>query len=147
MKTLKEIPMKSKSILNEFKNFAMHGNVIDMAVGIIIGAAFGKVVSSLVSDLVMPPIGMLLGGVDFRNLQILLKESIGDTPAVAIRYGAFFNTLIDFLIIAFSIFIVIKTINMLRQKGNSPVLSKIPTKEVQLLTEIRDLLKKEIDKK
>ena len=100
-----------KNILNEFKEFAMRGNVIDMAVGIIIGAAFGKVVSSLVSDIMMPPIGYLLGKVDFSNLVLTLHEKTIDSPAVVISYGAFINTIIDFIIVAFAIFIVIKQVN------------------------------------
>jgi len=107
-------------LLKEFRDFAVKGNALDMAVGIIIGAAFGKIVSSLVNDIIMPPIGMLLGGVDFKNLQITLKEAAvsatGEAiPAVAVRYGLFINTVIDFLIIAFTIFMVIRTINRLSQ--------------------------------
>jgi large conductance mechanosensitive channel len=107
-------------LLKEFKEFAVKGNALDMAVGIIIGAAFGKIVSSLVNDVIMPPVGMLLGGVDFKNLQITLKEAAlgpaGEAiPAVAVRYGLFFNNIIDFLIIAFTIFMVIRTINRLSQ--------------------------------
>lgn len=105
-------------LLSEFKEFAVKGNALDMAVGIIIGAAFNKIVSSLVNDVIMPPIGMLLGGVDFKNLQLTLKEATTSAtgevvPAVAIRYGLFINTVIDFLIVAFTIFMVIRTINRL----------------------------------
>jgi large conductance mechanosensitive channel len=105
-------------LLTEFKEFAVKGNALDMAVGIIIGAAFNKIVSSLVNDIIMPPIGMLLGGVDFKNLQVILKKaSVSATgeviPAVAVRYGLFINTVIDFLIVAFTIFMVIRTINQL----------------------------------
>jgi large conductance mechanosensitive channel len=106
-------------LLKEFRDFAVKGNALDMAVGIIIGAAFGKIVTSLVNDIIMPPIGMLLGGVDFKNLQVTLKEAVlsptGEVtvPAVAMRYGLFINTLIDFLIVAFTIFMVIRTINRL----------------------------------
>lgn len=105
-------------LLSEFKEFAVKGNALDMAVGIIIGAAFNKIVSSLVNDVIMPPIGMLLGGVDFKNLQLTLKEATASAtgevvPAVAIRYGLFINTVIDFLIVAFTIFMVIRTINRL----------------------------------
>ena len=102
-------------MIKEFKEFAMKGNVLDMAVGIIIGAAFGKIVSSLVSDVVMPPIGVVLGNVDFSSLAITLREKSGDVPAVAIRYGVFINTVIDFLIVAFAIFVVIKQMNRLKK--------------------------------
>jgi large conductance mechanosensitive channel len=106
------------SLLKEFKEFAVKGDAVDMAVGIVIGAAFGKIVSSLVNDIIMPPIGMLLGGVDFKNLKIILKQATLDVPpvpAVAINYGQFINTVIDFLIVAFSIFMAIKAINMLKK--------------------------------
>ena len=130
-------------MLKEFKAFAMKGNVIDMAVGIIIGAAFGKIVSSFVADVIMPPIGLLLGGVDFTNLAITLKAAEGDTPAVLLKYGVFINTLIDFLIIAFAIFMAIKAMNSLKKKEEEkPATSPPPPADVQLLTEIRDLLKK-----
>lgn len=101
-------------LLNEFKDFAMKGNVVDMAVGIIIGAAFGKIVSSLVADVVMPPIGVLLGSVDFSSLALTIKEATSTTPAVSIRYGVFINTVIDFLIVAFAIFMIIKPLNRLK---------------------------------
>lgn len=130
-------------MLKEFKAFAMKGNVIDMAVGIIIGAAFGKIVSSFVADVIMPPIGLLLGGVDFTNLAITLKAAEGDTPAVLLKYGVFINTLIDFLIIAFAIFMAIKAMNSLKKKEEEkPATPPAPPPDVQLLTEIRDLLKK-----
>ena len=103
-------------LLKEFKNFAMRGNVVDMAVGIVIGAAFGKIVSSFVTDVLMPPIGMLLGGVDFSNLMITLKDASGEVPAVAVKYGIFINTVIDFIIIAFAIFMVIKLMNRMVKK-------------------------------
>ncbi|MFA6037130.1 MAG: large-conductance mechanosensitive channel protein MscL [Legionellales bacterium] len=109
-----------KNMLNEFKTFAMRGNMIDMAVGIIIGAAFGKVVSSLVSDIIMPPIGFILGRVDFSNLSITLHEKTADMPAVVISYGLFINTLIDFIIIAFAVFIVIKQVNRFAPVGSLP---------------------------
>jgi large conductance mechanosensitive channel len=107
-------------LLKEFRDFAVKGNALDMAVGIIIGAAFNKIVTSLVNDIIMPPIGMLLGGVDFKNLQVTLKQAstspAGEVvPAVAMRYGLFINTMIDFLIVAFTIFLVVKTINRLSQ--------------------------------
>ena len=101
-------------MMKEFKEFAVKGNVVDMAVGIIIGAAFGKIVSSAVGDVIMPPIGVLLGGVDFSNLALTIKEASGDMPAVVISYGKFIQTVIDFTIIAFAIFIVVKTINSLK---------------------------------
>jgi large conductance mechanosensitive channel len=107
-------------MLKEFKEFAMKGNVLDMAVGIIIGAAFGKIVSSLVSDVIMPPIGVVLGNVDFSSLAITLREKAGDVPAVTIRYGVFINTVIDFVIVAFAIFIVIKQLNRLKRPEAPP---------------------------
>ncbi len=130
------------SMMQEFKNFALRGNVIDMAVGIIIGVAFGKIVSSFVSDVVMPPLGLLLGGVDFKDLAIVLKASVGDTPAVLLSYGAFIQTIVDFVIIALAIFVAVKVMNSLKKKEEAapdgpPTLSK---QEI-LLTEIRDLLK------
>lgn len=129
-------------MVQEFKKFAMRGNVIDMAVGIIIGVAFGKIVSSFVADVIMPPLGLLLGGVDFKDLAIVLKEAIGDTPAVVIAYGQFIQTIIDFVIIAFVIFLVIKAMNSLKAKEEAtPAAPPAPTKEEILLTEIRDLLK------
>jgi len=104
------------SIVKEFQEFAIKGNAIDMAVGIVIGAAFGKIVSSLVSDVIMPPVGLLLGGVDFKNLKIVLKEATVSAPAVTLNYGLFINTMIDFLIVAFSIFLVVKGINTLKKR-------------------------------
>jgi large conductance mechanosensitive channel len=130
------------SMINEFKNFAVKGNVVDMAVGLIIGAAFGKIVTVLVSGVIMPPIGVLLGGVDFSDLAIVVKEAVGDAPAVVISYGAFIQTLIDFTIIAFAIFMVIKVINSLKKKEEeAPKAPPAPSAEQMLLTEIRDLLK------
>src|SRR5271165_915284 len=102
-------------MLKEFRDFAMKGNVMDMAVGIIIGAAFGKIVSSLVSDVIMPPIGLLLGNVDFSSLAVTLKEMTDSSPAVTIKYGLFINTIIDFVIVAFAIFLVIKQLNRLKK--------------------------------
>ncbi len=104
------------SIIKEFKEFAVDGSAIDMAVGIVIGAGFGKIVSSLVTDVMMPPIGLLLGGVDFKNLKITLKAALGEAPAVTLNYGLFVNTVIDFIIVAFSVFLVIKGINMLKRR-------------------------------
>jgi large conductance mechanosensitive channel len=129
------------SILKEFKEFAIKGNVIDMAVGIIIGAAFGKIVSSLVGDVVMPPIGVLIGGIDFSNLAITVKEAAGSSPAVVISYGKFIQTVIDFTIIAFVIFIAIKGINSLKRKEEKAVEAQAPPAQEVLLAEIRDLLK------
>lgn len=104
------------SIIKEFKEFAVKGNAVDMAIGIIVGAAFGKIVTSLVGDVIMPPIGLLLGGVDFKNLKVILKTATIDAPAVTLNYGQFINTLLDFLIVAFSIFLVVKGINVLKKK-------------------------------
>jgi large conductance mechanosensitive channel len=130
------------SMMSEFKAFAMRGNVVDMAVGIIIGGAFGKIVSSFVNDVLMPPIGMLLGGVDFSELSMTLKEAAGDAAAVTINYGSFIQTVVDFVIIAFAIFIAIKAMNKLKkQEEEAPAEPPKPSAEVQLLTEIRDSLK------
>lgn len=104
------------SMMKEFKDFAMRGNVVDMAVGIVIGGAFGKIVSSLVSDVIMPPIGMAMGGVDFSKLAITLSEKTATAEAVAVKYGVFVNTVIDFVIVAFCIFMVIKGMNSLKRK-------------------------------
>jgi len=131
------------SMMKEFKEFAMRGNVVDMAVGIIIGAAFSKIISSLVGDVIMPPIGVLLGGVDFSNLSITIKQATEYAPAVILGYGKFINTVIDFLIIAFTIFIAIKAMNSLKKKQEeAPAAPPTPPADIQLLTEIRDLLKK-----
>ena len=130
------------SLIQEFKAFAARGNVIDMAVGIIIGAAFGKIVSSFVGDVIMPPIGLILGGVDFSDLAVTLKAAEGDIPAVVIAYGKFIQTIIDFLIIAFAIFMGLKAINTLKKKQEEEAAAPAgPTKDQELLTEIRDLLK------
>lgn len=129
-------------MLKEFKEFAVKGNVVDMAVGLIIGAAFGKIVTSAVADVIMPPIGVLLGGVDFSNLAFTVKAATADVPAVLIKYGMFIQTVIDFTIIAFTIFIVIKGINNLKRKEEEvPEAPPEPSAEEVLLTEIRDLLK------
>lgn len=130
------------SIMKEFKEFAVKGNVIDMAVGIIIGAAFGKIVSSFVGDVIMPPIGVLIGGIDFSSLAITVKEAAGDVPAVVISYGKFIQTVVDFTIIAFAIFIAVKGINSLKRKEEAaPKAPPEPTAQETLLAEIRDLLK------
>lgn len=131
------------SMIKEFKEFAMRGNVVDMAVGIIIGAAFGKIISSLVGDVIMPPIGVLLGGVDFSNLSITIRQATKSAPAVILGYGKFINTIVDFIIIAFTIFIAIKAMNSLKKKQEeAPAVPPPPPADIQLLTEIRDLLKK-----
>lgn len=131
------------SLIKEFKEFAVKGNVIDMAVGIIIGGAFGKIVSSFVADVVMPPIGVLLGGVDFTKLAITVKAASETSEAVKINYDLFLNTIVDFIIIAFVIFMVIKAINKLKRKEEEkPAAPPAPSKQEVLLSEIRDLLKK-----
>ena len=131
------------SILKELKEFAVKGNVIDLAVGVIIGAAFGKIVSSLVTDIIMPPIGLLLGGLDFKDIKIHLKPAVGKNPEVTMNIGVFINTAIDFVIVAFVIFMAIKGINALKRKQEeAPAAAPAPTNEEVLLTEIRDLLAK-----
>ena len=127
-------------MVKEFKEFAVKGNVIDMAVGIIIGGAFGKIVSSFVGDVIMPPIGAFLGGVNFSDLAITVKQASIDTPAVLISYGKFIQSIVDFVIIAFAIFIVIRAMNSMKKK-EEPAGPPAPTKEEVLLEEIRDLLK------
>lgn len=135
------------SLLKEFKAFASRGNVIDMAVGIIIGAAFGKIVSSFVADIIMPPIGIILGGVNFSDLSFVLLTAQGDAPAVVIAYGKFIQTVVDFTIIAFAIFMGLKAINSLKRKEEeAPKAPPAPTKDQELLSEIRDLLKSQQDK-
>ena len=129
-------------MMKEFKEFAVKGNVIDMAVGIIIGAAFGKIVSSFVGDVIMPPIGVLVGGIDFTNLALTIKDAHGEIPAVVISYGKFIQTVVDFIIISFSIFIAIKGINSLKRKEEeAPKAPPEPPAQEVLLAEIRDLLK------
>ena len=131
------------SMMSEFRDFAMRGNVVDMAVGIVIGGAFGKIVSSFVNDVLMPPIGMALGGVDFSDLAMTLQEASGDVAAVTLNYGSFIQTVIDFIIIAFAIFMVIKGMNKMKKKEEeAPPAPPKPSTEENLLTEIRDLLKK-----
>ncbi len=131
------------SIIKEFKAFAMKGNVVDMAVGIIIGAAFGKIISSIVNDIIMPPIGLLVGGVNFSDLKIVMKDAVGTAPAVSINYGNFLQVSFDFLIVAFSIFIVIKAMNSMKKKeAAAPAEPPAPSNQEVLLSEIRDLLKK-----
>lgn len=138
------------SIIKEFKTFAVKGNVVDMAVGIIIGAAFGKIVSSFVGDIITPALGILIGGVDFTDLVITLKAAQGDLPAVVLAYGKFIQTIIDFIIIAFAIFMGIKGINRLKREEEAaaaapaePTAPPAPSNEEVLLSEIRDLLKQQ----
>lgn len=131
------------SVLKEFKSFAMRGNVVDMAVGIIIGAAFGKIVSSFVNDVIMPPIGVLLGGVNFRDLAVVIQQATDAQAEVVIKYGAFIQTVIDFIIIAFAVFVGVKAMNSLKKKEEEKAAEPAPVpQDIQLLTEIRDLLKK-----
>lgn len=131
-------------IVSEFKAFAMKGNVTDMAVGIIIGAAFGKIVSSMVNDIIMPPLGLLIGGVNFTDLKFVMKPAVNGNPAVTLNYGNFLQVIFDFLIVAFAVFMVIKAMNAAkrRQETATPTAPPAPTKDQELLTEIRDLLKK-----
>ena len=131
------------SMVKEFKAFAMRGNVVDMAVGIVIGAAFGKIVSSFVADVIMPPLGMLLGRVNFTELVFTLKAANGELAAVTLNYGKFVQTVVDFVIVAFAIFMVVKGMNSLKKKeAVAPTVAPIPSNEEKLLGEIRDLLKK-----
>ncbi|PIR32142.1 MAG: large conductance mechanosensitive channel protein MscL [Alphaproteobacteria bacterium CG11_big_fil_rev_8_21_14_0_20_44_7] len=131
------------SIAKEFKEFAMKGNVVDMAVGIIIGAAFGKIVASFVANIVMPPLGLLIGGVDFTDLAYVLKPAEGDAEAVVLAYGAFIQTVFDFVIVAFAIFMAIKAMNSLKKKEEeAPAAPAKPAEDILLLREIRDSLKK-----
>ncbi len=130
-------------LVDEFKAFAMKGNVVDMAVGIIIGAAFGKIISSVVSDIIMPPVGLLIGGVTFTDLKVIMKAATDTHPAVTWNYGNFLQVTFDFLIVAFAVFLFIKAILLARKKEETvPAVPPAPTKEEILLTEIRDLLKK-----
>lgn len=139
------------NIIKEFKEFAVKGNVIDLAVGIIIGAAFGKIISSIVSDVIMPPIGMMINGVDFKDLSYIIKEAVVGpdkitiiTPAVIISYGKFIQTVVDFTIVAFAVFILVRMLNSLKRKQEAAVVPPAPpapSNQEILLTEIRDLLK------
>lgn len=141
-----------KNIIQEFKKFAIRGNVVDMAVGVIIGVAFGKIVSSIVNDFIMPTIGVIIGGVNFTDLKLTLKKAVmeGDkvvSPAVTINYGNFLQTTLDFLIIAIAVFLLIKAINALNKKKEETTKAPVaPPADIQLLTEIRDLLKEKQDK-
>ena len=132
-------------LVDEFKSFAMKGNVTDMAVGIIIGAAFGKIVTSMVSDIIMPPLGLLIGGVNFTDLKLIMKAATATNPAVTWNFGNFLQATFDFLIVAFAIFMVIKAINAAKRKEEAapaPPAPAVPSKEELLLIEIRDLLKR-----
>ena len=130
------------SMMSEFKDFAMKGNVVDMAVGIVIGGAFGKIVSSFVADVLMPPIGLLLGNVDFSDLAVTLKAAEEGADAVLMKYGVFIQTIVDFIIIAFAIFMVVKAMNSMKKKEEEkPAAPPAPSKEEVLLTEIRDALR------
>ena len=130
------------SMIQEFKAFAMRGNVVDMAVGIIIGGAFGKIITSLVNDVIMPPIGLLLGGVDFSKLGIPLRQATETAEAVILKYGVFINTVIDFVIDALAIFFLVRAMNSLkRKKEETPAAPPAPPRQEVLLEEIRDLLK------
>lgn len=134
-----------KKFLDEFKQFAMRGNVVDLAVAVVIGGAFGKIVSSLTNDIIMPLIGFITGGIDFSNLEWVLKEETKDTAVVSVKYGLLLNTLITFIIVAFVIFMLIKVMNKLqkqKEEKKEPAKEAKPTKDQELLTEIRDLLKK-----
>ena len=132
------------SMLKEFKTFALRGNVVDMAVGIIFGAAFGKVGSSFVTNVVMPPLGLMIGGVDFADLAIVLQEAQGELPAVTLGYGLFIQSIVDFLIIAAAIFMAVRVMNSLKRKEEAaPAAPPAPSKEEVLLSEIRDLLKQQ----
>ncbi len=141
--------MAKTSFLKDFKDFAMKGNVVDMAVGVIIGGAFGKIVTSIVNNIIMPPIGVITGGVDFTNLKLTIKEAVteGETvvsEAVTLNYGQFIQDVVDFLIIAFCIFLLVKGIaqfNRKKEEPAAPAPAPEPSAEEKLLTEIRDLLK------
>lgn len=131
------------SMMKEFKDFAMKGNVVDMAVGIVVGGAFGKIVSSFVANVVMPPIGLMMGGVSFTDLKVVLQEAVGEQAAVTLNYGVFVQSVVDFIIIAFAIFMVVRAMNNMKKKEEAaPASPPAPSKEEVLLGEIRDLLKK-----
>jgi large conductance mechanosensitive channel len=130
------------SIVKEFREFAVKGNVVDMAVGVIIGTAFGKIVSSLVSDVVMPVLGLFVSGVDFTHLAVILKEGLEKKPPVLLKYGTFFQSVFDFLIVALAVFAMVKMINRLKRKEeDKPSVSPEPNRQELLLAEIRDLLR------
>lgn len=130
------------SLWSEFKGFAVRGNVIDLAVGVVVGSAFGKIVTSLVNDIITPPLGLLIGGMDFANLKLTLRQATEQGPAVTLNYGSFVQTVINFLIIAFAIFVVVRLLNRLkRREAVQPSLPLAPSREEVLLTEIRDALR------
>ncbi|SFR49355.1 large conductance mechanosensitive channel [Marinobacter daqiaonensis] len=130
------------NMIREFREFAVKGNVVDMAVGIIIGVAFGKIVSSFVGDVIMPPIGLMVGGIDFTSLAVTLKTATETSPAVQLRYGAFLQTVVDFLIVAFAVFVGVKALNRMRNRdAETPAAPPAPSAQEKLLMEIRDLLK------
>lgn len=133
--------MSKSSFLQEFKEFAVKGNAIDMAVGVIVGGAFGKIVTSIVDDILMPPIGLLLGGMDFKDLSVTLKEAVGDAPAVTLNYGNFIQTTIDFIIIAFCVFLLVKALMKLKKPAAPVEQAPAGPSQEELLAEIRDLLK------
>jgi len=147
---LRNTRLPKVKILDEFKAFALRGNVVDMAVGIVVGTAFGKIVTSLVNDVIMPPIGLLVGGVNFSDLKFVMNDMLGDKPPVTINYGNFIQVVFDFMIVAFAIFMVVKAIAMAKRKDAAALTvapePPVPTKEELLLTEIRDLLKKQAEK-
>lgn len=146
-----QVKGRMKKVLQEFRQFAMRGNVVDMAVGVIIGGAFGKIVSSVVADIIMPPIGLLVGGVNFSDLRLTLKDAVVRdgvevVPAVTLNYGNFIQVTLDFIIIAAAVFLLVKGVNALnRKKKEEPKAPPAPPADIQLLTEIRDLLKKDKD--
>lgn len=135
-------------MLKEFKEFAMKGNVTDLAIGVIIGAAFGKIVNSLVADIIMPILGLVIGGVNFTDLKVVLRQSVDPTKILTLNYGQFIQNVFDFLIIAFSIFLVIKLVNKFKRKEEvqEEIKEELPTNEEVLLTQIRDLLSKDVTK-
>ena len=130
------------SLLSEFKTFAVRGNVIDLAVGVVIGGAFGKIVGALVDQVLMPPIGYLSRGIDFANIKLVLKAAVGEEPEVAIRIGLFINAIVQFTIVAFAIFMLVKGVNALKRKEEAAAAVATPPEDVVLLREIRDLLAK-----
>ena len=130
------------SLVKEFKEFAIKGNVVDLAVGVVIGAAFGKIVSSFVADIITPPLGVLTGGVNFSNLQVIIKDAVADKPAVAIKYGVFLQATFDFFLVSLAIFAMVKLINRLRREEEAKAPPEPPASE-KLLAEIRDLLKEQ----
>jgi large conductance mechanosensitive channel len=149
LRELDRVGEDDMNALKEFKDFAVKGNVVDMAVGVVIGAAFGKIVSSLVADVIMPPLGVVIGGVNFTSLKVTLRDAVADKTAVTLNYGAFLQAIFDFLIIAWAIFMFVKIINTLKREAPPPppvpVAPPPPSREIELLTEIRDSLKKRVD--